>query len=198
MTSSRTFVVAIVAAGCSDDVPTLEVTATVLANVQLAPPDDHIPSDLGHYRWELVEAPPGASPPLPREQTATITIMPLSRGLYAYDRWFVDDAAEQLSYHVVVTVGGVAPTALLAGPSMVAIGEPATFNGGMSTSTEHRSLTFQWRLTLRPASSTLTVTDASDPTLVLVPDVAGDYGIELRVFDGELWSQPATTTLTAR
>jgi hypothetical protein len=33
--------------------------------------------------------------------------------------------------------------------------------------------------------------------LTFVPDVAGDYGIELRVFDGELWSQPAGTTLHA-
>jgi hypothetical protein len=121
----------------------------------------------------------------------------MTRGIYVYDRWFVGPAAEQLSYHVIVTVIGAAPIAVVVGPSTVAVGEGATLDGSTSTSPENRALSFQWRLALRPDTSTAGLADTASATLTFVPDVAGDYMIELRVFDGELWSQPATTMLAA-
>lgn len=81
---------------------------------------------------------------------------------------------------------------------MVAIGETATFEGSSSTSPEQRIQGYQWRLALRPSASTIALTDADQETLTFVPDVAGRYKIELRVFDGQLWSAPASATLTAR
>ena len=186
------------AQGCSEDVPTIEVTGTALHSVDLTPPDDHVPDGFGHYRWNVVEAPPDTSLTAPAEQTAAITIDPPRRGIYIFDRWFVSDTSEQLSCHVIVDVSGAPPTAHVDGPSMVAVGQAATFDGSMSASPEGRAVSFQWRLALRPEASTADLADATTATLMLVPDVAGNYGIELRVFDGELWSDPATTTLTAR
>jgi hypothetical protein len=191
-------VLAVAAAGCTEDVPTLEVTATALQSVQLAPADDHIPDGLGHYRWELVEAPPDTNLPPPTQQTAAITIDPPTRGTYVYDRWFVGEATEQLSCHVVVDVAGASPTASVAGPSMIAVGAPATLDGTQSTSPEHRTLTYQWRLASRPESSTTDLAGSNDPTATFVPDVAGDYSVELRVFDGELWSEPGAIIVNAR
>jgi len=187
-------------AGCADDVPTLYTATTALVGISLNPPDDHIPTNFGHYRWQLVEAPPGASTagPSATEETAIIVVTPPLRGIYAYDRWFVGQTAEQLSYHVVVTVDGAPPTAVVVGPTMVAAGAAATLDGSTSSSPERRALTFQWRLALRPASSITVLADASSATLTFAPDVAGDYGVELRAFDGELWSQPTMVMLTAR
>lgn len=37
-----------------------------------------------------------------------------------------------------------------------------------------------------------------DLTASIVPDVAGTYTIELRVFDGELWSAPLAKSLVVR
>lgn len=185
-------------AGCIDDVPTLYVTATAMVSVELAPPDDRIPAAFGHYRWKLVEEPPLSNVPFPIAETASLTIRPTTRGIYVYDRWFVGEAAAQLSYHVVVTVEGAAPMARIVGPAMVAVGAATTLDGSTSASPEHRALGFQWRLALRPESSTTVFANSEDATVMLVPDVTGEYGIELRVFDGELWSPPAMVTLIAR
>ena len=57
---------------------------------------------------------------------------------------------------------------------------------------------FQWRLAVRPESSTAMLSETEESTLTVVPDVAGEYQVELRVFDGELWSAPGVATLVAR
>jgi hypothetical protein len=183
--------------GCADDVPTLYATTTALVRIDLAPPSDNIPTALGHYSWELVES------PVPLHEsfdvgTADLTVALPTRGIYVFDRWFVGQAAEQLSYHVVVTVDGVAPMARIVGSTMVVVDTATTLDGSTSASPESRMLSFQWRLASRPASSATELADTTSPMLMLVPDVAGDYGVELRVFDGELWSAPAMISLAAR
>jgi len=189
----------VASSGCADDVPTLEVMTTARTITTLAPPDDQIPMGLGHYRWQLMEAPTDSSEldPYQKVETATLTITPLTRGVYVFDRWFVGQAAEQLSYRVVVTAAGAPPTIVLTGPTTGLVGETVMYDGRSSTSPEERPLTFQWRLEARPEGSALELAGATNPTVQLVPDVAGDYLVELRANDGELWSQPATATLTA-
>lgn len=199
MTCNRMLAIAIaVCGGCVQDVPTLYETATARMNARLDPPDDHIPTDLGHYRWELVEAPPGQDVTELTATTAFITITPPARGIYAFNRWFVGQAAEQLSYHVVVTVEGAAPVAMIVGPASVPVGTPTALDGSASSSPESLQLSFQWRLAIRPATSTTELADVASPSVNVVPDIAGPYAVELRVFDGELWSQPAMITLMAR
>ena len=125
MISSRLLAFALLACGaCSDDVPTLDVMTTAHATTTLNPPDDHIPSDLGHYRWDLVEKPVGATSMSPFEAplTSSITIIPPVRGIYVLDRWFVGEAADQLSYHVVVTAAGQTPAVVISGPARVGSG----------------------------------------------------------------------------
>lgn len=198
MTSRPLFVLAIVgASACTDDVPVLRIATTATVLVDLAPPEEDVPADLAHYRWEVADAPPGAFAPAPTEVTPTIVIQPARRGIYVYDRWFIGGATEQLSYHVVVTVYGAAPMAHITGPTMAAVGTAATFDGSSSLNPEHRTLTFQWRLATRPEGSAAVLADVESETLSFAADVAGEYTIELRAFDGELWSQPSRTTLVA-
>lgn len=200
MTCKRMLVIAIVVgAGCTADVPTLDLTTTALVDSVITPPDDNIPAGLGHYRWQLLESPiASALGPSASIVTPTLEITPPVRGIYAYDRWFVGPAAEELTYHIVVTVDGAAPMARVGGPTTAGVGTATTLDGSTSSSPEHRTLTFQWRLAVRPASSATELADGVSPSLMLVPDVAGDYAVELRVFDGELWSPPATATVSAR
>jgi hypothetical protein len=189
---------ALVLVACTDDVPTLRLTTSAMTSVRLSPPDDGVPDAFGHYRWAVALTPEGVVVAPPTEQTATITVTPPRRGVYVYDRWFVGKAAEQLSYHVVVTVTGTRPTARVGGPSMIALGEAATFDGTSSTSPDARVQGYQWRLAHRPATSAATLADVAQATLSFVPDVAGRYRIELRVFDGQLWGAPTSVILTVR
>jgi hypothetical protein len=198
MISRPSLVLALALVGCTDDVPTMRLTTTAMTSVALSPPSDGLPDSLGHYRWDVRVSPDGLVVAPPGEQTATITVTPPKRGIYVYDRWFVSETTEQLSYHVVVTVNGAPPLARVGGPMMVAVGAAATFDGGSSTSFDARIEGYQWRLGLRPEASVATLTATEEETLTFVPDVAGRFEIELRVFDGQLWSLPTSVTLTAR
>jgi len=199
MTCKSSILIALALSGCANDVPTLYATGIARMSTLLDPPDDQIPTSLGHYRWELLEEPVTADlPTLFGDQTATIVILPPGRGIYVLDRWFVTAAAEQLSYHVVVTVEGVAPSATFTAPDTLALGQPAMFDGYSSSSPETRMLSYEWRLFTRPEGSMAAISDVSTPTTKLTPDLGGSYEIELRVFDGELWSKPATVALTAQ
>jgi hypothetical protein len=78
------------------------------------------------------------------------------------------------------------------------IGMTKTFDGRASLSPEQRPLTFRWRLVARPAASTAALGGVDGSTTTLTPDVPGEYGVELRVFDGELWGVAATAGFVAR
>jgi len=198
MTSSRLALALIVTGACSNEVPTLDVTATAQTQVTVAPPGDPVPIDRGHYRWELVDAPPTSDLLPPPDQTAMIAIRPPRRGVYAYERWFVGEAAQELSYFVIVTVGGAPPIPVVTGPTDAAIGELVRFDGTQSTSPEARSLSYEWRLATRPEASAAELDAATNLSAAVVPDVGGTYTIEPRVFDGELWSAPVSAMLLAR
>lgn len=116
------------------------------------------------------------------------------RGVYLLDRWIVAGLSERLTYHVVVTVRGAAPVASVTGTTYLAVGEVAELDARASSSAELRTLTYRWQLATRPALSQLVLPleDTDDAMLSIVPDVDGLYLLEVVVFDGELWSEPAT------
>jgi hypothetical protein len=198
VTSRAALVLVLLIVGCTDDVPTMRVSTIAMTSVELSPPDDRVPDAFGHYRWDVSQSPDGLVVAPPAAQTATVTVTPPRRGVYVYDRWFVGEATEQLSCHVIVTVSGARPVARVGGPMMVAVGEAATFDGSSSSSSETRVVGYQWRLAVRPEVSSAALAEANEETLTFVPDVAGEFKIELRVFDGQLWSTPTSATLTAR
>ena len=193
----RSALIAIVACGCAEDIPTFRAATTALTSTELAPPTP-IPPAFGSYRWELVDAPADGTLGDLSASTPTIVVTPPVRGVYVLDRWFVGEAADQISDHVVMTAEGAAPSASISGPAIATIAAAATFDGRSSASPEHLALQFQWRLATRPATSAAEPADTSSPTLSVVPDVPGTYDIELRVFDGELWSVPTLVSLNAR
>ena len=157
-----------------------------------------IPDDLTTFRWELVTAPDGSVTGGPHGDLPISSFIPDLRGVYLCDRWLVGDVSERLTHHIIVTVGGVAPEATVRGDGIISVGTAAMLDGTSSRSIDGRPLTYRWRLAARPAASqgALGTIDAAQTTLI--PDVAGDYVVELAVFDGELWSdQPASFTVLA-
>ncbi len=72
------------------------------------------------------------------------------------------------------------------------------FDATGTSNPEHRTLTYQWRLAIRPASSAAALTDTTSPMISFLADLVGRYSIELRAFDGELWSVPAKLELAAQ
>ncbi|MEO7094462.1 MAG: hypothetical protein ABI175_14500 [Polyangiales bacterium] len=191
-------VLALVVAGCAEDVTLLASSGTAGQSVTLNVPTNLIPDDLTTFRWELVTAPDGSVTGGPHGDAASSSFIPDLRGVYLVDRWLVEDLAERLTHHIVVTVGGVPPEASIRGDGIGAVGAASTLDGTSSHSLEARALTYRWRLAMRPAASQTALAANDTERTTVIPDGAGDYVVELDVFDGELWSAlPASFTVMA-
>lgn len=79
----------------------------------------------------------------------------------------------------------------------VSVGTPLVIDGSASFDPDGDPLEFAWRIAERPTGSGAQVFDGDQIESVLIPDRAGVYVVQLVVFDGELFSSPATTTITA-
>lgn len=84
---------------------------------------------------------------------------------------------------------------------VVAVDMVADLDGNDSMDPEGADLTFEWAFDLIPPESMLD--EAEDlfnqgtPNAAFLPDVAGQYVLRLRVYDGEFWSTPDFVTASA-
>ncbi|RMG15920.1 MAG: hypothetical protein D6729_11640 [Deltaproteobacteria bacterium] len=90
-----------------------------------------------------------------------------------------------------------APIAVAGEDFSVSVGEAAGFDGSESSDPDGDALTFAWRFREIPTGSAASLEDADTAEAWFVPDVRGDYVVELVVSDGELDSKPDTVTVTA-
>lgn len=185
------------AGACTDDAALLVyVSGSATEPMDLVPSFDGIPAKQGSYRWELIEAPArsGATDPV---GTKMATFQPDLRGRYLVERWLTYGIGEDLTHRFVIDVTGIPPFASIRADSVsVVVETTVSIDGSNSNSFEGLTLSYHWRLAARPPGSSATISDDA-ATTTLVPDTAGDYVIELSVFDGELWSDPGTLTVVA-
>lgn len=183
--------VALFAACTVDDVPMLEIQAQATKPAEVGPPtQEPVPEGTAEYTWKLVLAPETSEATDPVGGSIA-SFLPDVRGTYLVERWMTYGLAESLTHRFVVRAEGIRPTAVVRGSAGATVGTAVMVDGSQSSSAEGLTLTFRWRLTERPRDSTAILADAQAPTTSFVPDKAGDYGIELATFDGELWSTPS-------
>ena len=82
-----------------------------------------------------------------------------------------------------------------AAPALPAVGGAVQLDGGASSDPQDRPLTFLWSLTALPAGSQASFHDARVANPSFVPDIPGDYGVQLVVSNGVLDSEPASLTV---
>lgn len=195
---SRLVFLAVLACGCFGDVPVVETSGP--AGTAIVPPIPVEPTDeLASYRWEVVESVDGSFVGGTKVDTPRTELRFDRRGLYVIDRWIRSGLSERLTHHIIVTVTGTPPIARITGATFVAVGTATHLDATLSESLEDRSLSYRWQLITRPATSqaTLPPSEIEASTVTLVPDTPGTYGVQLRVFDGELWSDAVISTLEA-
>ncbi|MBU0483700.1 MAG: S8 family serine peptidase [Proteobacteria bacterium] len=79
----------------------------------------------------------------------------------------------------------------------VATGATVTLNGSNSSDQNGDSLTFNWSITSKPVGSTAELSSTNNIRPNIVPDVMGQYVIQLIVNDGIADSSPDSITITA-
>lgn len=76
-------------------------------------------------------------------------------------------------------------------------GAVATLDGGASSATDQKPLTYSWTLTSKPAGSTATLSSANAVKPTFTADIAGTYGATLTVNDGRADSTASTVNVNA-
>jgi len=90
------------------------------------------------------------------------------------------------------------PPVAHAGPDQgVAAGALVTLDGTGSSDAEGDPLTYAWSLVSVPAGSGAVLSDPTAAMPTFTADLAGDYGVELVVNDGQAESAPDSVTVTA-
>ena len=187
-------------ASAGDDVSTV-VGTTV--NLSGALSSDANVGDTLTYAWTLVSRPAGsvAAPVNPSNATATLT--PDVAGLYVVELVVSDGMLSSAPDSVVVTAGdpnvNLAPVAN-AGPRQrsVAIGQTVTLDGSKSYDPNGTAVTYTWKFKSKPKKSTATLQGATTVAPTFVPDVRGNYVVQLVVSDGQLTSVASTVMIQVR
>jgi hypothetical protein len=184
--------------GCTDEAPTVDVSATATMSIMLGPDRvERLVDEEATYRWELVSAPEASTVVLPAG-TAVLSFVPDARGVYLVERWLEYGLSEHLTHRFVIDAAGVPPRALAGTDAVSSVGSAFTLDGSASYSDEGLTLIYRWRLTSRPQGSSTVLAGPETVTSLLTPDVAGKYTAELAVFDGVLWGTPDSMILTAQ
>lgn len=157
--------------------------------------DDHTSSASLLYAWTLVDVPSGSGATLTAANTATPTFVPDLDGDYTAELIVTDaQGLSSVPDQVLVTVTVDDPPVANAGPDQLAvISATVQLDGGLSTDdlTAAASLLYAWTISSAPAGSMATLADAGSALPTLVPDVAGDYTIDLVVTDASNQASPA-------
>lgn len=100
---------------------------------------------------------------------------------------------------VSLTINSVndAPTAHAGSDQHVFRGDAVNLDGGGSIDVDGDDLTYRWSLASVPAGSTAALSDPSMASPFIVPDIDGNYTVQLIVNDGIVDSAPDTVSITA-
>ncbi len=194
MNSNATCIAVLVMMGaCANNLPPVVIIdATVGTVAQLATATDGTLRDDVHYRWELVEAPPGSVAASPRGEDSTAMFMPDVRGRYLVECWIGVGVSEDLTHEFLITAAGVPPVARIsASRATTSVGMTVSLDAATSSSLERLPLHYRWKLASEPSGSQAQLSSLDGPLVDLTPDGIGSYVVELAAFDGELWSTNA-------
>lgn len=149
------------------------------------------------YAWRFVSRPDDSAAELSDEMAIAPTFTVDVEGDYELELIVNDGALDSEPDRVKVSTGNLAPQAAIeVKTEPVVVGESVLLDGSGSHDANGDELTYHWSLTAKPRDSAAELKDDDQAEAKLVPDLRGDYVVQLIVSDGTEDSEPVTALLT--
>ncbi|MGR9116089.1 MAG: PKD domain-containing protein [Gammaproteobacteria bacterium] len=151
-------------------------------------PDDE---SLLNYNWSLIDAPNSSQALLVGANLPNPSFIPDLPGTYRVSLIVDNGIEESLADEVVISVfSDIAPPNANAGADKnILLGQEAALDGSQSSDPSEIGLSYLWSFSTLPPASNLTNSDlffSESPDPRFVPDVVGDFDVNLRVDNGSL------------
>lgn len=159
-------------------------------------------SDMGsdtpiNFEWTLDQAPSLSLASLFGRFLANPTFTADKEGDYCAKLNVYEDGNTATDYVKIQAVSGnIAPIAKAGGDVQTASVSMITLNGSESFDNNNDQLSYAWTLVSKPTSSSAVLNNANTTQPTIVPDVVGDYDLQLIVNDGEVNSAPDTVRVS--
>jgi hypothetical protein len=166
--------------------------------VQLSGTATDADNDPMTYAWSVVSRPAGSNRNVDNPTQLDTTFRPDVGGRYVLQLVANDGYTDSVPSQVIITYDNVKPIASIVAtpPAVTANGTVVQLDGGDSADADGDALTYYWSLTA-PAGSTAVLNSANAPVATFVPDVHGDYVVQLYVDDPwGLSSNAVSTTIS--
>lgn len=151
-------------------------------------------SDPLGWIWAISTKPTGSSATLIGSNDVRPSFTPDKPGKYVITLIVNDGHFNSTEVAITITAvlpGSASAPSANAGPDQnVAVGRTVNLDGSGSSDTNGDTLSFTWTIVGAPSGSTATLSDSTSQFPTFVPNVAGEYTIQLEVSDGIFTSTP--------
>jgi len=148
------------------------------------------------YSWSLITLPQGSSAVLSNQNIVNPTFTADLQGTYVAQLIVNNGMVDSLASTVTISTNVIMPPTAIAGANQMVVDGTLVTLHGTASDPQGLPLTLQWTMTMKPAGSTATLTNATSLTPTFVADLGGMYIIQLISNNGTLSSPPSTVTIS--
>lgn len=175
---------------------TLTSGNSIILNGNLSSDED---GDNLTYQWRIKSRPDGSNAIFNNARAVNPSFFAGIPGIYLIELTVNDGEIDSTADTLIVTA--ITPNAIpsaIAGPDVkVNTGTLIKLNGAGSNDADKNPLSFKWSLTNRPSGSLSLLINSNTVAPTFIPDVNGNYTVQLIVNDGTSDSLPDTITITS-
>ena len=155
---------------------------------------------IAKWEWRVVKAPGDFNLAPAQLRTRTFEFKPAEPGVYQFELKVTDDKnkmSEPARTTVTVVQPAPPPVAVAGKEQTRAVGDVVRVDGGDSKAAEGQTIAaWEWRVVQAPPGFAPDAALLKQRAFEFKAEAAGAYQFELRVSDGQRWSEPARTTVT--
>jgi len=163
---------------------TVNVAATASLNGGASSDEDGDPLS---YQWSFTSRPQGSSATLQTPQAVTASFAADLAGDYTVQLAVSDGKGGSGTDSLVIHANGPAnqvPVARAGADQTLSVGSSVSLNGSASSDPDGDALSYQWSFSSRPQGSAASLQTPQAVGATFVPDLAGEYLVQLAVSDG--------------